>query len=82
MVVIQLLEFVVFDFEFCFDSDCYLLGVLSIIYVMQVYLLDFIGFCVWIDYEGCKEFVFNVLMVFFDLVFVSYFVCICEQLVF
>lgn len=78
MVVIQLPEFVALDFEFCLDSDCHSLGVLSTTHVTQVYLLDSTGSRAWIDHEGCKEFVSNVLTAFPDSVLVSYLVRICE----
>lgn len=39
--------------------------------VNQVYLLDATGSRAWIDNEGCKEFVSNVLTAFPDSVLVS-----------
>jgi hypothetical protein len=46
-------------------------------WVKQVYLLDSTGSRAWIDHEGCKEFVSNVLTAFPDLVLVSDLLRIC-----
>jgi len=46
--------------------------------VNQVYLLDSTGSRAWVDHEGCKEFVSNVLTAFPDSVLVSDLVRICK----
>ena len=49
-------------------------------WVKQVYLLDSTGSRAWIDHEGCKEFVSNVVTAFPDSVLVSDLVQICKYL--
>jgi hypothetical protein len=58
-------------YGFRLGINCSLSCLLFLMCVNQVYLLDSTVSRAWVDHEGCKEFVSNVLTAFPDLVLVS-----------